>query len=311
MAELHPGNKELVVVVGATGMQGGSVVDALLKDGNYLVRGLTRDVTTDKAKALMAKNCEVMECDMADPANLQRAFHGAYAVYALTDFYAKDVQQKWNAEHINLEEQYGKNMVDAAKINGVRIFVWSSLINARDVSRGKYEVTHFTAKNEVEKYARAQGLPLISFYPGFFMSNMTSWFKPRKAPDGVTEISLGLNPGVKLPMIAVEEDVGKFVTYLINHHREFIGRQIYAATYYTPEEIVDGYSRATGEKARFIRTPDDVVKGQVGDELAEMFRFFNEYGYYNNADLRVHGNDTIPLTSWESYVSSHKEALTS
>ena len=37
-------------MIGATGAQGGSVVDALLADGKYKVRGATRDPESEKGK---------------------------------------------------------------------------------------------------------------------------------------------------------------------------------------------------------------------------------------------------------------------
>lgn len=41
-----------VVVFGATGMIGGAVVRALLKDHRFTVRAVTRTPTTDEARAL-------------------------------------------------------------------------------------------------------------------------------------------------------------------------------------------------------------------------------------------------------------------
>jgi uncharacterized protein YbjT (DUF2867 family) len=38
--------KRLIVVVGATGKQGGSVVNALIKSNQWTIRGLTRNVSS-------------------------------------------------------------------------------------------------------------------------------------------------------------------------------------------------------------------------------------------------------------------------
>lgn len=45
----------LITVFGATGAQGGSVVRQLLKDNRWKVRGVTRDVNSEKSKELASK----------------------------------------------------------------------------------------------------------------------------------------------------------------------------------------------------------------------------------------------------------------
>lgn len=44
-----------IVVLGATGQQGSSVVEAFLQNNNWKVRGLTRNVESETAKKLAAK----------------------------------------------------------------------------------------------------------------------------------------------------------------------------------------------------------------------------------------------------------------
>ena len=50
MATSPAPQRPLIVVTGATGAQGGSVVRYLLQDGGFRVRGLTRDVLSKKAQ---------------------------------------------------------------------------------------------------------------------------------------------------------------------------------------------------------------------------------------------------------------------
>ena len=50
-----------IVVFGATGKQGGSVVTSLLDDGVFHVKAVTRDPAKDNSKALASKGAEVVQ----------------------------------------------------------------------------------------------------------------------------------------------------------------------------------------------------------------------------------------------------------
>jgi uncharacterized protein YbjT (DUF2867 family) len=62
-----------VLVVGATGNQGGAVVDHLLaSDHDFDVRGLTRDASSDAAQALEERDVTMQEGDLNDPSSRSR-----------------------------------------------------------------------------------------------------------------------------------------------------------------------------------------------------------------------------------------------
>ena len=63
-----------VVILGATGKQGGSVVDAFLSDPSFKVRAVTRNIESPAAKALLDKGVEIVEADTMDEGSLIRAF---------------------------------------------------------------------------------------------------------------------------------------------------------------------------------------------------------------------------------------------
>ena len=54
------------------------------------------------------------------------AFKGAYAVFAVTNY--------WEKMDYDLEVQQGKNLADAALESGVQHFIWSSLRNVTERS---------------------------------------------------------------------------------------------------------------------------------------------------------------------------------
>jgi len=79
-------NKKTIVVVGATGAQGGGLVRAILNDPDheFNVRAVTRDVNGDKAKELAKLGAELVTGDIDDKESLKKAFKGAYGAYCVT-----------------------------------------------------------------------------------------------------------------------------------------------------------------------------------------------------------------------------------
>jgi hypothetical protein len=67
--------KKIIAVVGATGAQGGGMVRAILNDpkSDFTVRALTRDVSSDKAKALAKLGAQVVKADIDDLESLKSA----------------------------------------------------------------------------------------------------------------------------------------------------------------------------------------------------------------------------------------------
>ena len=77
-----------IAVVGATGAQGGGLVRAILTDPEhgFSARAITRKPDSENAKALKNIGAEVVAGDADDAASLERAFKGAWGVFALTNF---------------------------------------------------------------------------------------------------------------------------------------------------------------------------------------------------------------------------------
>ena len=78
---------------------------------------------------------EVVKASLDDPESLRSALKGVYGVFGVTNFW----------EHGGEAEiRQGKALVDAAKVNGVKHFVWSTL------DKGDPEITHWVTKWEVD-----------------------------------------------------------------------------------------------------------------------------------------------------------------
>ena len=77
---------KIVTVFGATGTQGGAVIDALLQesDSPYKIRAVTRDPSSASSKALVERGVEVVTADLSKRDSLRAAMKGAEAVFAVT-----------------------------------------------------------------------------------------------------------------------------------------------------------------------------------------------------------------------------------
>lgn len=102
-----------VLMVGTTGTYAGLVVPELKKRG-VTVRGLVRD----EGKANLARRAgadETVVGDLRDPASLRAAVEGVEGVFHINPAFAPD------------ETDMGVAMVEAAKVSGVRKFVFSGV----------------------------------------------------------------------------------------------------------------------------------------------------------------------------------------
>ncbi|KAM0261829.1 hypothetical protein ACHAQJ_002032 [Trichoderma viride] len=162
--------KKIVTVVGATGAQGGSVVDYLLKSKSqeYIVRAITRTPHSAAAKSLTARGVEVIQAELTDAAALRAAFAGSYAVFAVTNFWGlmSEARQQFSEEQdvglvadraAAIETDMGINMADAAlATDTLQHYFWSTLTDAYTVSGGKSRPPHYESKAKVTRYIKSK-----------------------------------------------------------------------------------------------------------------------------------------------------------
>ena len=89
---------KLVLVTGATGKQGGAVVEALLTRGHQ-VRALTRNSASSAANRLREQGVEIAVGDFTDHDSLVRAARGVDAVYAMRTPYERGFRERNRSGH--------------------------------------------------------------------------------------------------------------------------------------------------------------------------------------------------------------------
>jgi uncharacterized protein YbjT (DUF2867 family) len=75
----------IILVLGATGQQGGSVLTKLVAAG-WKVQALTRNKNTEKAKLLDQKNAEVVIGDLENKLTLDNVMKDVYGVFSVQPF---------------------------------------------------------------------------------------------------------------------------------------------------------------------------------------------------------------------------------
>lgn len=80
-------SSQLITVYGATGAQGGSVVQSLLQNKSqaFKIRGITRNPDSDKAKALKEQGVEVVKADGLVKQEVVEAFKDSWGVFVNTN----------------------------------------------------------------------------------------------------------------------------------------------------------------------------------------------------------------------------------
>lgn len=232
--------KPLLVVLGATGTQGGSVLSYFLSlsPSQYTLRGITRDLSSPKSVSLASLGVEMIVGDFDDPTSLNAAFKGASAIFSVTDFWqsfanlshrerASESGQGIGVFSTEHEAQQNRNIIDAAaKVDTLEIFVFSSLPNTNKLSGGKYRhVYHFEGKAVAEEYGRLSHPKLWEktsiFYGGYYLENYFGptgvLFRPKLNKEKDTLILSVAEPlaTTSLPMYSAIGDTGALVGALL------------------------------------------------------------------------------------------------
>ena len=274
-------SKQIIAVIGATGAQGGGLVRAILEDGTFAARAITRKPDSDKAKALKDAGAEVVAADIDDVESLVKAFNGAYGAFLVTNFW----------EHFSPEKELvqARNLADAVKRAGVKHVVWSTLEDTRKqiplsddrmpTLQGKYKVPHFDAKGEADKFFIEQKIPTTFLRASFYWDNFIHFgMGPRRGEDGSLQLVMPLGTS-KLAGIGAS-DIGG-VALGIFKHPELIGQTIGAAgEHLTGEQMAAKMSKAMGQAVKFVDVPPSVYRsfGFPGaEDLGNMFQHHQEF----------------------------------
>ncbi|MFG1967284.1 NmrA/HSCARG family protein [Nonomuraea sp. NPDC049028] len=273
-----------IAVIGATGQQGGSVVDALLAR-KQAVRALVRDAEAAGARALRARGVEVVAADQEDGESLQRALTEVAALFLMTTFEGADGTEG--------EARRGVTVADAAARAGVPHVVYSSVGGAERATG----IPHFESKHRVEQ--RLGEVVATKFVrPTFFMENLA----PQLADGGSGELVLRLPVAgdVPLQMIAVR-DIGAAAARLLIAPDVIDGDAVeLAGDELTMAQVADRVASELGRPTRYEGLPIDVLRDD--EDMRAMFQWFATVpAYQADFDLTRHlVPDARDFAAWVS-----------
>jgi len=268
-----------ILVIGATGNQGGAVVQALLPK-EYHIRTLTRNPDSPAAKRLTEQGVEVMKGDFSDHDSLVKAATGMDTVYTMTTPFETGTEE---------EVKQGIAIADAAKEAGVGHLIFGSVASA-DCKTG---IPHFDSKYEVEKHIVSLGIPYTISAPVFFMDNhLGPWSLP-SLKEGKLKMAMPANR--LLQQISVK-NIGEFVATLVERREEVFGKRIdIAGDELTGEETAAVLSKASGREIKYEGFDPEFLR-KDNEDFAKMFKWFDDIGY--KVDIEKLRQD-YPEVKWQ------------
>jgi uncharacterized protein YbjT (DUF2867 family) len=247
-----PDVPESVLVLGATGTQGGAVARGLLA-ADYQVRALVRDSSSSRARALADDGATLVTGDLLDPASLTPAFSAVDAVYAVTTPFENGTAE---------EVRQGEAIVTAAETAGLDWLLLASVASAGKVD----SIPHFVSKWQIERRLTDSAVPWTVIAPGYFYENVLGSLPTING--GLLPIAIP--PDKPLAQVALA-NLGELVATVLTQRDEHLGLRVeVAGDDPTPLQMAAAFA------AEYERVPLAAV---TNPDLRAMYEFLSEHGY--------------------------------
>lgn len=272
-------NKPLILVTGAAGTQGGAVVEALLAK-DVAIRAVVRNKESEAAKALAAKNVEVVEASFDDIESLTRAATGATAVFSM--------QMGSHPGNKGEETQHAKNLVAAARAAGIQQIVHTSVARAGDHEnfvdweKGRWEPAYWEEKAAAIDAVKNGGFSYWTIIkPPLIMENLL----PSKSKMMFPTIAQGklitpLAPETKLDWVS-PNDIGSFAAEAFLQPEKFNKKEFaIVGDKLSLSEVAEALSVVTGKQFEAKRvTVEEAVEIGFFELAAQSYLWQEVEGY--------------------------------
>jgi uncharacterized protein YbjT (DUF2867 family) len=321
----------IIAIVGATGQQGGGLARAILADPSaaFAVRALTRNPSSERARALAALGADVVEADLDDEAPLRAAFDGAYGAYVVTDYFAAIVPdvpacspQEAGQNRAQRELAQAANAARAARDTGLRHVIWSTSEDTRPhfnragsgISRteGGFATPHLDAKAEANAFFTELRVPTTFLQTAYYYENLTIGALARD-PQGEPVLSLPLADS-RLALIGAE-DIGRTALTILRHPDDYIGRTVsIAGAHASGEELAAMISEVVGEKVHYRPFTWEQFRSlpfPTAVTAANAFQYFaeTEEDLLARHDLEESRRINPQMVSLDEWLRAHRSSL--
>ena len=280
MTDLEP-----ILVLGATGGQGGAVCEALLRRGAP-VRAYVRNPASATAEALSSRGVELAQGTLDDLGSLAAAMRTSTAVFAMTSPFEGGV---------DAEIEQGRTILAAAAETAVPHLVFSSVAGA---SSGT-SVPHFDSKAVIENELIAGQGPYTILAPTYFFDNALGGQQAIR--DGVLQLPL---PSDRPLQQVSRTDLGEYAAAVLTNPRPYAGRRVeLASDAPTPTQMAQALSGALGRTVVHEQTDPEDIRNP---DMLAMWRFLNGPGYQVDIPA-LHTRD--PKLLWTSFSTWAQQAF--
>lgn len=289
--------EKLLLVFGATGQQGGSVIKAIIASNQgWKIRAVTRNPSKDSAKWLRDLKC--VEVVKGDADNLDTSlFDGVTAAFIVTNYWAHgDADREMKqiaglakaAEHVphvvfSTLEDYRQNKC-AAKVPSI----------------GKWKCPHFDAKGACDKLFAKENTTFLR--AAFYLDNLISQMTPQPNDDGCGTYTFALPMGDKTLAMVSKEDIGRCAAAAFNDPETYKGLYIGASTCLaTGEDICEAYSKVLDIKVNYYAMSRDDYANLPFPGAADVSNMFT-FHKLDNANFIKQRTENSPLKKTQTLV---------
>ncbi|KAI2470481.1 NAD(P)-binding protein [Annulohypoxylon bovei var. microspora] len=301
-------SSKVLLITGATGNQGGSVIEALLGRSvdKFTILAVTRDANSSSAKRLAEKSSsiKIVQGNLDDvPGIFQEArkVHSQpiWGVYSVQISIGKGVT-------VEGEITQGKALIDESIKAGVKHFVYGSVERGGDEAswNNPTPIPHFQSKYYIEQHLRdatsagkpGEGMGWTVLRPVAFMDNLTPGF-PMKVFMAALHNHLGNKP---LQWVATS-DIGVFAMKSFTDPERWNRRAVGLAGDELSWEMFDAsFRKATGSPVPESYWFFGSILTYMATELSLMVGWFATDGY--KADVAARRKDHPDMLTVEKWL---------